>query len=148
MRIFLSQQGTPTNDDHQRPVTLYVENIDTNPYLPRIERERTSTPDIELTEQAAEQLQKFFTEQLSPGLTGRLTIHWLTEGLMYAEHMPQLGEGLRPSRKTDRRSPFSIRDFPSWPGDLRSKAGRGRRPSTSKSGEATHYLSRASRITR
>ncbi len=71
------------NDDHQRPVTLYVESIDTRPNLPRIERERTSTLDIELTEQAAEQLQKFLTEQLGAGiagalrvrLTGRLTIH-------------------------------------------------------------------------
>jgi hypothetical protein len=71
------------HDDEQRPLTLYVENIDTRPNLPRIERERTSTLDIELTEQAAEQLHKFLTGQISAGiagalrvrLTGRLTIH-------------------------------------------------------------------------
>ena len=71
------------NDDHQRPVTLYVESIDTSPSLPRIERERTSTLDIELTEQAAEHLHKFLTERIGAGLpgavrvrlTGRLTIH-------------------------------------------------------------------------
>ena len=71
------------NDDHQRPVTLYVENIDTRPNLPRIERERTSTLDIELTEQAAEELLEFLTERIGAGLpgavrvrlTGRLTIH-------------------------------------------------------------------------
>ncbi len=71
------------NDDHQRPVTLYVENIDTRPNLPRIERERTSVLDIELTEQAAEELLEFLTERIGaslPGtvrvrLTGRLTIH-------------------------------------------------------------------------
>ena len=73
----------PMNDDHQRPVTLYVESIDTRPNLPNIQRERSSTLDIELTEQTAEQLHKFLTEQLSAGipgalrvrLTGRLTIH-------------------------------------------------------------------------
>jgi hypothetical protein len=63
------------NDDPQRPVTLYVESIDTRPNLPRIERERTSTLDIEITEQAAEQLHKFLTERTSAGITGHLTIH-------------------------------------------------------------------------
>jgi hypothetical protein len=75
--------ATLMHDDHQRPVTLYVENIDTKPNLPRIERERTSTLDIEITEQAAEQLHKFLAEQISAGipgalrvrLTGRLTIY-------------------------------------------------------------------------
>ena len=82
MRIFFIYKEA-MNDDHQRPVTLYVESIDTNPNLPRIERERTSTLDIELTEQAAEQLQKFLTEKVGAGipgalrvrLTGRLAIH-------------------------------------------------------------------------
>jgi hypothetical protein len=75
--------ATLMHDDHQRPVTLYVENIDTRPNLPRIERERTSTLDIEITEQAAGQLHKFLAERISAGitgalrvrLTGRLTIH-------------------------------------------------------------------------
>jgi hypothetical protein len=71
------------NDDQQRPVTLYVENIDTRPNLPRIERVRTSALDIEISEYVAEQLHKFLEEQISAGitgairvrLTGRLVIH-------------------------------------------------------------------------
>ncbi len=71
------------NDDHQRPVTLYVESINTKPILPKRDADRVSHLDIEITEQAAEQLHKFLTEQISAGiagalrvrLTGRLTIH-------------------------------------------------------------------------
>lgn len=71
------------NDDHQRPVTLYVESINTTPKLPVIERPRSSNLDIELTPQAAKELNTYLTERLEAEefgtirvrLSGRLVIH-------------------------------------------------------------------------
>jgi hypothetical protein len=78
------KKGTILNDKENRPVTLYVESITTNPTLPIPTLERISVLDVELTPQAAEELQEFLTEHVATGetvgairirLTGRLVIH-------------------------------------------------------------------------
>lgn len=71
------------NDDHNRPVTLYVEGIDTRPNLPAVDRQRVSHLDLEITQEVAIKLLAFLTDRIEQDhgsairfrLTGRLVIH-------------------------------------------------------------------------
>jgi len=68
---------TKSNEDHQRPITLYVEKVIKDPSMEYIERRRMSNIDIEITPQNAVELIEYLRERNQQGNTGAIRFRLL-----------------------------------------------------------------------
>jgi hypothetical protein len=68
----------PKQDDISRPVTMYVEKIETNPSMARVfERRRVSVIDIEIPIIQAVALMEYLRERNNQGHTGSIRVRLL-----------------------------------------------------------------------
>ena len=65
------------DEDESRPVTLYVERVETNPTFHYMERRRVSVIDLEISRPIADQLIAFLSEREEQDIAGTVRLRFL-----------------------------------------------------------------------